>query len=76
MTNYDMIKNMSVEEMADWIDSMFNEERTDWKTVGCYNCIYSGTHHSVKGSCQYMCYDCIYENGLIAWLNSECGVVE
>ena len=70
-TNADKIRSMSDEELAEWLDKMFNEDREDWKSIGCYNCIYKNTHHSIKGSNQYMCKDCCYENGLLAWLQSE-----
>ena len=78
-TNADRIRSMSDEELADWIDSVLNQDREDWNVPGCYSCINYGTHHSDpqnKGTYLYECAACphegSYENGLkygvLAWL--------
>lgn len=66
MTNYEKIKSMTVEEMAEWLDKMLNQEREDWDAPGCYDCINYGTHHFPKD-----CGDCEYLGGLKQWLNRE-----
>jgi len=79
VTNADRIRAMSDEELAEWIDKMFNEGRDDWEPIGCYSCIHYSTHHSNpenKGTYLYECAACphegSYENGLKygvrAWL--------
>jgi Lar family restriction alleviation protein len=78
-TNADRIRGMSDDEMANWLDSLFNERRDDWKPIGCYNCINYGTHHSDsanKGTRLYECDGCDFEGsqengykyGILNWL--------
>lgn len=79
VTNADRIRSMSDGELADWIDSVLNQDREDWDVPGCYYCINYGTHHSKpenKGTYLYECADCPYEGsyenglkyGVRAWL--------
>jgi hypothetical protein len=79
VTNADRIRSMSDDEMANWLDSLFNERRDDWKPIGCYNCINYGTHHSDpanKGTRLYECDGCDFEGsqengykyGILNWL--------
>ena len=75
LTNYQKIKMMSVEEMADFLESMVDENRTH--DVGCYGCINYGTHHSDpenKETGLYECDGCDCEgvgHDLVKWLNKE-----
>ena len=75
MTNYERIKNMSVEEMAKFLKSMVDDNETH--EVACYGCINYGTHHSDpqnKGTNLYECEGCYCEcigHDLVKWLNSE-----
>ena len=39
MTNGDKIRSMTDEQLADWLDKIFNQERKDWEQVGCSFCI-------------------------------------
>ena len=70
-TNADNIRKMSDKELAEFLDKISNDDRLDWNPIGCNHCVYYQTHHSVKGSSQYMCKDCCYEDGLLTWLQSE-----
>lgn len=75
MTNYERIKNMSIEEMEDFLKSMVDENETH--EVACYGCINYGTHHSDpknKGTNLYECESCSCEgigHDLVKWLESE-----
>ena len=75
VTNFDRIKAMSIEEMAEFIKSMVDENETH--EVGCYGCSFYGCHHSdpkYKGTGLYECEDCSNESvglDLIKWLESE-----
>lgn len=66
ITNYEKIKSMTIDEMADWLDKILNQDRDDWNEPGCYHCAYYGTHHQPKD-----CGDCEYKEGLKGWLNRE-----
>lgn len=66
MTNADKIRKMTDEELADWIDRQYNEERDDWDTIGCYSCTNYKTHHYPDD-----CGDCKYKDGILAWLKKE-----
>jgi hypothetical protein len=66
MTNYEKIKSMSLEEMAEWIDRQYDQEREDWFSLGCYNCINYGTHHCPKD-----CGECEWLGGIKQWLQQE-----
>jgi hypothetical protein len=79
VSNADRIRSMNDEELAEWIDSVLNQDREDWDVPGCYSCINYGTHHSNpenKGTYLYECADCPYEGsyenglkyGVRAWL--------
>ena len=78
-TNGDRIRSMTDEELAEWIDKMFNEGRDDWEPIGCYSCINYGTHHADKANIGtkeeylYECKDCEFENGLLDWLHQPAG---
>jgi hypothetical protein len=67
MTNYEYIKSLTVEQMAEWLDKIFNQDRDDWDSIGCYNCINYGTHHCNERECG----DCEYYGGLKQWLKRE-----
>ena len=75
MTNYEKIKSMTVEEMAEFIKSMVDDNEVH--NVACYGCIHYGTHHSnpqYKGTDLYECEDCSCEGiglDLVKWLKSE-----
>ena len=74
-TNYELIKTMSIDEMADFLTSLLNGDNNH--NVGCYGCINYGTHHSDiknKGTNLYDCDDCPCEGvgfDLVKWLKSE-----
>ena len=70
-TNADRIRNMTDEELAEFIDKMLNQDREDCDPIGCYGCAYYGTHHQDKDSELYECGDCEFENGILAWLQAE-----
>lgn len=52
-TNYERIKNMTVEEMAEFLKENFDEYE---ETFGCYSCIDYKTHHYPDdcGDCEYL----------------------
>ena len=66
MTNFERIKSFTVDEMTEWLDKMLNQDREDWESIGCYNCIYYGTHHYPSD-----CGDCEFLGGLKQWLKRE-----
>lgn len=66
MTNYQKIKNMSDVELADFLDKISNQNREDWNPIGCFHCMYYGTHHSPKE-----CVGCEWEYGILCWLKSD-----
>lgn len=66
MTNYERIVNMSKEELADWLDSISNEDRSDWDPIGCSGCIDKDTHHYPE-----CCEGCKWETGIKGWLEKE-----
>lgn len=53
MTNYERIKNMSVEEMAEFLKTCVSDDLTHG--IGCYQCIDYGTHHYTEGDCEANC---------------------
>jgi hypothetical protein len=63
-TNAERIREMNNEELAEWLDSLFNQERDDWNPIGCFNCCNYGTHHYPKN-----CGDCEWKDGILAWLD-------
>lgn len=75
MTNFERIKAMSVDEMAEFIRSMVDDNETH--EVACYSCCAYGTHHSDpknKGTNLYDCDGCYYEGvglNIKAWLRME-----
>lgn len=66
MTNADKIRAMKNEELAEWIDKQHNQERQDWESLGCYDCINYGTHHYPND-----CGDCEWKGGILSWLKKE-----
>ena len=72
MTNADRIRNMSDEELAEFIRSMVDESSSH--NVACYGCINYGTHHSDpanKGTYLYECDGCENEGiglDVLKWL--------
>lgn len=75
MTNFERIKRMTIDEMAEFIRLMVDD--CEVHEVGCYCCINYGTHHSDpknKGTNLYECSGCPNEGiglDLMAWLNKE-----
>ena len=75
LTNYRKIKNMSVEQMAEFLKSLVDENSS--KSIACYRCSAYGTHHSDiknKGTGLYECEGCSQEGiglDLNKWLESE-----
>lgn len=80
MTNYDRIRSMKVEEMAEFLTSLLDGENNH--NVGCYGCVHYGTFHSEprnKGNMLYECEDCPSEGigyNLIKWLQQEANYEE
>lgn len=74
-TNFERIKDMSIEEMAAFLKSMVDDNETH--EVGCYGCINYGTHHSDprnKENGLYECEGCYCEgvgHDLVKWLERE-----
>ena len=74
-TQFDRIKNMDINELAEFIKSMVDENEVH--DVACYGCIHYGTHHSDphnKGTNLYECEGCSYEgigHDIVRWLESE-----
>lgn len=77
MTNGDKIRAMTDIELTEFIDKMLNQDREDWKPVGCYNCSSYGTHHADKTNIGteyeylYECKNCEFEKGVLEWLKSK-----
>lgn len=75
MTNYERIKNMSIDEMAGFLKSLVDDNSNE--CIACYRCSAYGTHHSdpqYKGTNLYECEDCSNEGiglDLIKYLESE-----
>lgn len=68
MTNADRIRNMTDEELFEWLDIQLNQEREDWQPIGCYSCIDYGTHHYPKDCIRNKCE---WVNGVLGWLKQE-----
>lgn len=74
-TNSDKIRAMSNEELAKFIKSCVDDSNSH--EIGCYECIYYGTHHSDlanKGTYLYECDGCEGEGiglDVLAWLNAK-----
>lgn len=68
---------MSDEELSEWLDKQFNQDRADWEGFGCYSCSAYDTHHADKSNIGtkydylYECKNCEFENGIIGWLKAE-----
>ena len=77
MTNGDKIRTMTDIELAEFIDKILNQDREDWKPIGCYNCNAYGSHHADKNNIGteyeylYECKNCEFENGVIKWLENK-----
>lgn len=75
VTNYEKIKAMNVEEMAEFLKSCVDENEAH--NVACYDCINYGCHHSdpqYKGTDLYECDGCSCEGiglDIVKWLESE-----
>ena len=71
-TNADRIRDMSDEELAEFIRSMVDDTCTH--EVACYGCVHYGTHHSDpanKGTNLYECEGCSCEGvglNVLKWL--------
>lgn len=65
-TNYERIKNMTLEEMAEFLQKNFDENN---EYFGCYSCSNYGTHHFPK-DCE-PCYWVSIEGSIEKWLQSE-----
>lgn len=70
-THADAIRNMSDDELAEFFDKATNQDREDWEAIGCFGCVFHGTHHQDKDGGSYECEGCEFENGILAWLQSE-----
>jgi len=76
MTNYEKIKSMTVDKMADFIEGLQSDNDASGY-IGCPHCSAYGTHHADKsyiGTAHehlYECKDCEFENGLVQWLQRE-----
>ena len=72
MTNADRIREMSDEELAEFIQNMVDGSNSH--NVACYGCINYGTHHSDpanKGTYLYECEGCTNEGiglDVLMWL--------
>lgn len=66
MTNADKIRNMSDEELADFLDKISNDERKDWSPIGCNTCCNYNTHHYPDD-----CGDCEWKDGILNWLTKR-----
>ena len=66
MNNSEKIRNMSDEELAEWLDQICNREREGFEGIGCYDCINYRTHHYPKD-----CGGCEWRFGILEWLKSE-----
>ena len=71
MTNADRIRNMTDEELSEFFDKMLNQDRIDWESIGCFDCIYYKTHHQDKSRPDYACENCEFKDGLLEWLQAE-----
>jgi len=67
MNNFDHIKSMTVDELADLLDKALDQEREDWSPLGCYSCVNYGTHHHNESECG----NCVWFGGINKWLNRE-----
>lgn len=65
-TNYEKIKNMTIEEMAKFLQKNFDQNE---ESFGCYSCIDYQTHHYPK-DCQ-ACYWLTIGGSIEKWLQSE-----
>lgn len=71
-TNYERIKAMSVEEMAEFLQKTFDENKENF---GCYGCMHYETHH-YPDDCKTRengkpCYWLSIEGNIKKWLKSE-----
>lgn len=75
MTIFEKIKSFTVEEMAQFIRLMVDDNEV--AEVACYGCINYGTHHSDpknKGTNLYECDGCMNEGvgyDIVKWLNLD-----
>lgn len=68
MNNFEYIKNMTLEEMAEFLETILSDEKDH--IVGCYDCINYNTHHYLEDECDGCCQ---HEIGLNIgkWLNKD-----
>ena len=69
MTNYERIKNMSIEEMAEFLKTCVSDDLIHG--IGCYQCIDYGTHHYTDGDCEATCSYFPIGLNVKKWLESE-----
>lgn len=75
MTNADRIRLMNNEQLAAFLTPCVDNSGAH--NIGCYGCIYHGTHHADpanKGTSLYGCDGCSYEGigqDVLTWLNAE-----
>lgn len=78
MNRYEKIKNMTIEEMTEFLQGLlYNEENNEVKC--CNDCMHYGTHHTDKSyvgteyEYLYECKDCEFENdnSIKVWLESS-----
>lgn len=71
-TNFERIKNMTVEEMAEFLQKNFDKYK---ERFGCYSCIDYGTHHYPEDceTCENgkPCYWLPIGGSIKKWLESE-----
>ena len=68
MTNADVIRSLTDEGLEEFLKKIQDQEREDWCPIGCYHCIYNGTHHQ-PDDCSIE--DCDFANGILYWLKSD-----
>lgn len=66
MTNGDWIRSLSDEDLAKFFNTILNQEDDEWNPIGCFNCIYYGTHHQPEE-----CHDCEFKEDILGWLKKE-----
>ena len=67
MNNFEKIKNMTLDEMAEFLQKQFDEFEEHF---GCYSCINYNTHHYNEKECK----DCEYwecGGSIKQWLQQE-----
>lgn len=66
MTNSEKIRSMNDKELAAWLEKISNRETEEFEGLGCYDCVYYGTHHYPSD-----CGHCEWKFGILEWLKSK-----